>query len=49
MKESFIILTTMAGNLLSTVLLPTLSTLSDIQENFPDIDFGLPPLDDVKI
>lgn len=30
-------------------LLATLATLSDIQEDFPDIDSGLPPLDDVKI
>ena len=30
-------------------LLATLATLSDIQEDFPDIDSGLPPLDDIKI
>lgn len=30
-------------------LLTTLATLSDIREDFPDIDSGLPPLDDVKI
>ncbi len=30
-------------------LLATLATLSDIEEDFPDIDYGLPPLDDVKI
>ncbi len=30
-------------------LLAILATLSDIQEDFPDIDSGLPPLDDIKI
>jgi len=30
-------------------LLATLDTLSDIQEDFPDIDSSLQPLDDVKI
>jgi len=30
-------------------LLATLDTLSDIEENFPDIDTGMPALDDVKL
>lgn len=30
-------------------LLATLATLSDIEEDFPDIDSGLPALDDVKL
>lgn len=30
-------------------LLATLATLSDIREDFPDIDSGLPPLDDVNL
>ncbi len=30
-------------------LLATLATLPDIQEDFPDIDSSLPPLDDVRL
>jgi antitoxin VapB len=30
-------------------LLATLATLSPIQEDFPDIDAGLPPLKDVNL
>lgn len=30
-------------------LLATLATLSDIDEEFPDIDSGMLPLDDVKL
>ncbi len=30
-------------------LLATLATLSAIEEDFPDIDSGLPPLDDVTL
>lgn len=30
-------------------LLATLATLSDIEDDFPDIDSGMLPLDDVKL
>jgi antitoxin VapB len=30
-------------------LLATLATLTDIEEDFPDIDSGMLPLDDVKL
>jgi tRNA(fMet)-specific endonuclease VapC len=33
----------------SSSLLSLLTTLQDISDNFPDIDQGLPPLDDITL